>query len=56
MKNTSKSVVKTKDGRTFFATCDALLKMRLAEAGNPEVIAVLMPSGAWSTRLAVWFN
>ena len=52
MNSTQSTVVKTKDGRTFFASCDALVKLALTEAGNPEVVAVQMPSGAWSTKLA----
>ena len=56
MNSTQSTVVKTKDGRTFFASCDALVKLALAEAGNPEVTAVRMPSGAWSSKMAVWFN
>lgn len=53
MKRNQNSQVKTNDGRTFFASNDALLGLYLAQAGNPTVVAVRMPSGAWSTNASL---
>jgi hypothetical protein len=56
MKNTANTQVKTKDGRIFFGKTECDVQLSLAAAGNPEVVAVRMPSGAWSTLMAKWWN